>query len=83
MSVWKGTGRRRLTIKIRDELVGCLIDADGKNDSFQAMDGVDLQVDFLSLHLLFQEGEGIHVFDHYCISWVVFGWILQSESHSN
>ena len=54
----------KLTLEVRDELGVRLIDANGENDCFQAMDGVDLQVDFLGLHLFFQEGEGVHVFNH-------------------
>ena len=42
--------------KVRDELLFCFAGANGEDDSFQAVDCVDLQVDLLGLHLLFQEG---------------------------
>ena len=53
-------------LKVRNELRDRLVAANGEDDSFQAMDRVDLQVDFLSLHFLFQESESVYVFDHRC-----------------
>ena len=55
---------RLLTIEVRDELTDRLGDANGEDDGFKAVDCVDLQVDLLGLHFLFQEGEGVYVFDH-------------------
>ena len=60
-----------LTFKVGDELTVRFGGADGEDDSFQAMDCVDLQVDLLGLHFLFQEGEGVYVFDHVDIGYGV------------
>ena len=60
-----------LTFKVGDELTVRFGGADREDDSFQAMDCVDLQVDLLGLHFLFQEGEGVYVFDHFGIGYGV------------
>lgn len=49
----------KLTVEVLDELGACLLLSDGKYDGLQPVDGVDLDVDFLILHLLLQQGEAV------------------------
>jgi len=58
-------GCRQLTFDIRDELGGHVARANRKNDCFDAMNGINLEVDFFGTHLLFEEGEGVYSFYHF------------------
>lgn len=55
----------KLTLQVGQKLADGVLEANAENDSLQAVDSVHLEVNFLSLHLLFEEGEGVDLFDHF------------------
>ena len=54
-------------LQVRKERAAGLSDTNGQDDSLEAMDGVNLEVDFLSSHFFLQELEGVNVF-HFCLN---------------
>ena len=57
-------GTVRLTSKVWNEVVDCLLGANLGDDSLESVDSVDLEVDLLGFHLLLEELEGVQCFDH-------------------
>ena len=55
----------KLTLQVWQKLADGGFGTDTENDSFKAVDSIDLEVDFFSLHLLLQEGKGVDRFDHF------------------
>ena len=55
----------KLTLQVGQKLANGGFGTDAENDSFEAVDSIDLEVDFFSLHLLLQEGKGVDRFDHF------------------
>jgi hypothetical protein len=54
-----------LTFEVGDELAGDVVVGECQNDDLEAMDRIDLEVNFFSGHLFLEEFEGVDFFGHY------------------
>ena len=52
-----------------------LLGPDCHDDSLQAVDSVDLEVDFFGLELFFEEAKGVNSFGHFILGWARVGSI--------
>lgn len=54
----------KLTLQVGQELADGVFEANAQDDSLEAVDCVHLEVNFLRLHLLLKETEGVDLLDH-------------------